>query len=243
MHAPSLNAARTRDAWVPLHLLGWLLAAVLALVHAWSLHRYAVNFPFQDDFTQFVAVPDHVEQLPTLREKIAYLFSSSGDHRVVTLRLAALIQARFLGGLDFKILVYFGNLLCAVTGLLVLSRAEPSRRAFLAPLFAALLFSPTNYIAQFWASAALQHLSLIAYGFGALYCLYRTGVAWEVGGLFLGMCAFMTGANGLAVLPVGAVLLYVRGRRHAAALWVLLTFVICSLYFIGHHSPVGRPSS
>ncbi|MGH9807047.1 MAG: hypothetical protein ACRD9W_07250, partial [Terriglobia bacterium] len=243
MHHSVHHAPPIHNTLRPLQLLGWLVAGALVLVHWWSLNRYAVDFPFQDDFTQFVAVPFDIANLSTLREKITYLFSSSGDHRVVTLRLAALIQSQFLGGLDFKMLVYFGNLLCATTGLLVLSRAEPSRRALLAPLFVALLFSPSNYIAQFWASAALQHLSLIAYGFGALYCLYRTGVVWELGGLLLGMCAVMTGANGLVVLPVGAALLYVRNRRRTSALWVLLTVVIWSLYFVGHQAPVGRPSS
>lgn len=241
MDAPPPDVARTRAHALSLRLLGWLVAASLLLVHVWMLNRYSVNFPFQDDFTQFVAVPNHIAQLPTWREKIAYLFSSSGDHRVVTLRLAALVQTGFLGGLDFKMLTFFANLLCTITGLLVLSCGAPSLRAFLAPLAAGLLLSPTNYIAQFWASAGLQHLGLIAYAFGALYCLSRSGVAWEAAGLVLGLCAVLTGANGLLVLPVGAALLYARDRHHTAAFWAVLTLVICPLYFIGHQPPPGHP--
>lgn len=218
----------------------WLLAAVLALFHAWMLHRLVVNFPFQDDFTQLLTVPGDVDDIRSLGAKIAYLLASSGDHRVITLRLAALFQAKVLGEINFRALVFFGNLLCAATGLLVLSAARAPVRPWLAPLIAALLFSPTNWLPQYWASAALQHYSVLAYAFGALFCLNRQGIAWQAGGLVLGLCAAMTGANGLMVLPVGAALLYGLGRRRTSALWIGLTILIFAVYFIDYRPPPGR---
>lgn len=218
----------------------WLLAAALALFHAWMLHRFVVNFPLQDDFTQLLTVPGDVDDLRSLSAKIAYLVSSSGDHRVVTLRLAALFEAKVLGEINFRTLVFFGNLLCATTGLLVLSTAQAPVRPWLAPLVAALLFSPANWLPQYWASASLQHYSMLAYAFGALFCLNRPRIAWQAGGWFLGLCAVMTGANGLMVLPVGAGLLYGLGRRRAAALWIALTILIFAVYFIDYRPPPGR---
>lgn len=223
-------------------ILGWLAATGLAIVHVWMLNRYVVDFPFQDDFTQFLVVPGYWQYAPTLPAKLAYLFSSSGDHRIATLRLAALLQTGLSGGLDFRMLVYFGNLLIVLAGLLVVSRAEPRHRWLLAPLLAALLFSPVNFVAQFWASAALQHFSLVAYGLGAIYCLSRSGVAWQVGGLVLALCAALTGANGLTVFPAAAAVLFFGGRRRAALLWAALAIALWALYFIGHQTPVGRAS-
>ena len=220
---------------------GWLLAAVLAVFHAWMLHRLVVNFPFQDDFTQILTVPRDISDMQSLGAKIAYLISSSGDHRILTLRLAALFQANIVGEINFRVLVFFGNLLCAIIGILALSTAEAPVRPWLAPLVAALLFSPTNWLPQYWASAALQHYSMLAYALGALFCLTRPSIAWQASGLFLGLCSAMTGANGLMVLPVGAGLLYVLGRHRASALWVALTIVIFAVYFVDYRPPPGRP--
>jgi hypothetical protein len=220
---------------------GWPVAATLVIFHAWMLHRYVVNFPFQDDFTQFLTVPGDLDARHTLGAKVAYVFSSSGDHRIVTLRLAALFQAKVLGDLNFRTLVFCGNLLCATTGLLVLSAAKAAFRPWLAAMAAMLLFSPSNWLPQYWASASLQHYSMLAYAFGAIFCVSRTSIAWQTAGLLLGLGAAITGANGLMVLPIGAALLYTLGRRHASALWIALSVVTFAFYFVDYQAPPGRP--
>jgi hypothetical protein len=217
------------------------MGAALTLLHAWMLQRFTVNFPLQDDFTQFLAVPGDIRGLQTFGEKIAYLVSSSGDHRIVTLRLAAIFQTAFFGEIDFRWLVYWGNLLCVATGLLVLLAAPLSIRVWIAPLIAALLFSPANFIAHYWASASLQHYSMLAYAFGAIFCLSRPHFAWQTVALLLALAAVMTGANGLLVLPIGAALLYASGRVRMSALWVVLAIAFFALYFIGHQTPPARP--
>jgi hypothetical protein len=59
--------------------------------------------------------------------------------------------------------------------------------------------------------------------------------------VLLALCAALTVANGLMVLPVGTVLLWLGGRRRAAALWALLTLAIFATYFIGYEAPAARP--
>jgi hypothetical protein len=126
-------------------------------------------------------------------------------------------------------------------GILALSTAEAPVRPWLAPVVAALFFSPTNWLPQYWASAALQHYSMLAYAFGALFCLNRPGIAWQTGGLFLGFGAAMTGANGLMVLPIGAALLYRVGAHRASSLWIALTILVFVVYFVDYRPPPGRP--
>jgi len=225
---------------VPWRSLGWLLAAALATVHVWMLYRFAVDFPFQDDFTQVLAVPGAVAHRAALLDKIAYLFSSSVEHRIATLRVIALVQGTLLGGLNFRGLIYFGNALAAAAGLLLLLQAPASQRAWLAPLITALLFSPTNFVAQYWTTAALAHFGVIAYALGAHCCLARGGLARSASGLLLGLAAAFTLANGLMVFPVGTVMLWASGRIRAASIWMLLTFVLFGLYFFGYESTGGE---
>ena len=91
--------------------MGWLLAALLVATYVAMLQRYSVNFPREDDFVQILAVPHYFAFEQTLRGKLTYLFSLSGGHRIATLRLAALVQGYFLGGLNFQALMYFGSAL------------------------------------------------------------------------------------------------------------------------------------
>ncbi|TMH08768.1 MAG: hypothetical protein E6H67_00570 [Betaproteobacteria bacterium] len=221
--------------------LGWLVAASLAVLHAWMLHRYAVDFPFQDDFTQLLAAPGYFHYYPTWREKIADLFSLSVEHRIVTLRVTAIVQTWLPGGLNIRGLIYFGNLLCVAVGVLVIWRATTTHRGWLAVLAALLLFSPINVTAQYWATGVLAHVAVVAYAFGALFCLTRRGIAWDIAAALLALCAALTVANGLMVLPVGTVLLWLGGRRRAATLWGVMTVGLFATYFIGYEAPAGRP--
>ena len=51
--------------------LGWVVAALVISLYAWTLARYAVNFPNADDFSQILAVPYYVGAKPTFWEKLA----------------------------------------------------------------------------------------------------------------------------------------------------------------------------
>lgn len=206
------------------------------------LHRYSVNFPLQDDFVQVLAPPGYLQTLPTWQERMAYLFSLSVEHRIVTMRVTAIVQSWLPGGLDFRGLIYFGNMLGVAAALLVVGRASAPHRGVLAAVAALLLFSPSNFLAQYWATGVLQHTAVIAYAFGALACLDRRGLGWSVAAMFLGVCAALTTANGLMVLPVGTAFLWLRARHRAATLWAALTLLFFATYFIGYDAPADRPS-
>jgi hypothetical protein len=221
---------------------GWAAALLLTAFHAWMLNRYAVNFPTADDFTQLLAVPGYVEHTPTFIGKLAYLLSLSVDHRIATLRAIAFAQAMGLGGLDFRALIFLGNALIVAAGLLVLWRAPSELRGWLAPLFALLVFSPTNWLAQYWPTGAIQHFALIAYALFALFCAERAGRGWTAASVFLALCAAFTAANGLMVFPAVAVQLWLSGRRQAAVSWLAGGVALALVYFIGYETPAGRPS-
>src|SRR5258708_24499525 len=57
------------------YALGWLIAASLGTLHAWMLHRYAVDFPLQDDVVQVLAAPGSFQVYPPWREQLAGLLA------------------------------------------------------------------------------------------------------------------------------------------------------------------------
>ena len=221
--------------------MGWLLAALLVATYVAMLQRYSVNFPREDDFVQILAVPHYFGYEQTLRGKLTYLFSLSGGHRIATLRLAALVQAYFLDGLNFQVLMYFGSALLVVAGALLILTVDRAARPLLAAIAAALLLSPANYEATFWASA-LQHFDALGYAFAGLYCASRRGAGWQAGAIVLVLAAAFTSANGLMALP-GAVLLLVMMRRWRLALaWAVVGAALFAVYFMGYEAPPYQPS-
>ena len=222
--------------------LGWLLAALLLATYVAMLQRYSVNFPSADDFVQFLAVPHYFAHEATLRGKLTHLFSLAVEHRIVTLRLAALMQGHFLGGLNFQVLMYVGSALLVVAGALLISTFDGPARPLLAAIAAALLLAPANYEATFWATGALTHFAVLGYVFAALYCLGRRGVGWHIGAWVLALVAAFTTANGLMAFPAAVLLLAMMRRWRLALVWVVLGAALFGVYFVGYETPAHQLS-
>ncbi len=217
--------------------LGWALATALVGAYVWMFSRYAVDFPVADDWTQILPVPYYFGIQPTAWKALQYLFSLSIEHRIVTLRLAAIIQATLLGGLNFTVLMAFGTAVLTAGAALVVWTTPRTCRPWIAALAAALLLSPINCEAQFWASGALAHFGVIGYSVAALFLVSRPGARSLVAGACLACAAMLTTANGLMVCPAIALMLWVQQRPRAAAAWIVIGVAAMAVYFVGYERP------
>src|SRR5690349_19865389 len=153
--------------------LCWIASALLLAAYACVFTRYAVDFPRVDDYSQLLAVPYYVSLEPTAADALAYLLSLSVEHRIATLRLAALAQARYLGGLDFIALMALGAVVLALGVAVVVMQAPRAHRAWVALVAVALFVSPVHYEAQYWATGALQHEGVLGLALVALWLVAR----------------------------------------------------------------------
>jgi hypothetical protein len=235
-------ASTRASAWFRAHAerLSWAAVATLITLHAVRLARFAVDWPFHDDFTQILAVPGYLAHMPTLPERLAYVFSLSIEHRIATLRIAGWLGSLAPGGLDFRLLILIGNGLAAVAGALLVM-LFPSRQRALAALVATLLLtSVTHYGAQYWATGALQHFGVCAYAMVALFAAAR---GHSLVAAAAALAAAFTAANGLMVVPAAVLLLAMSGRRREAVAWALVGGALFALYFVGYETPAGRMSA
>jgi len=218
--------------------------AVLAIAgtHVALLARFGVDFPRADDFSQVLPVPYYLAVQETLSAKLAYLASLSVEHRMLTERLTVLAQTALQHRLDFVALLYVGAALLAVVGALVVAATPPSCRAAMAVLAAALLASPYNEEAHFWASGALAHFGVLAYALAAIWCASRAGLAWSVAAAVLALAAALTAANGLMAFPAIAAMTWRLHRRRAAAAWLAMAALVIAAYFTGYERAAGQPS-
>jgi hypothetical protein len=235
-----LESSASIRAWPRKHDVAWIngfawaAAGTLVAIHAALLWRFAVDWPLHDDYTQILAVPGYLAQWG-LEEKLAFLFSLTPEHRIVTLRLAGWLGAVLPGGLDFRLLIALGNAMAIAAGVCVVAWYPPALRAAAALLAALLLTSLTNYGAQYWATGALQHFGVSFYVLGALFTLARgQRVLLPV---TLALAAAFTSANGLAVFPAAVLLLGMQHRRREALAWALAGGLIVAFYFVGYAAP------
>jgi hypothetical protein len=220
-------------------VLTWIATAALLAIHAERLARFAVDWPFYDDFTQILAVPGYLATMPSIVERLQYVFSLSIEHRIATLRLAGWLGALAPGGLDFRLLIAIGNGLLVVAATIVVLQFPRRARATAALAAALLLTSVTHYGAQYWATGALQHFGVSAYAMAALLAVARGRSLVAAGATF---AAAFTAANGLMVAPAATLLLVRAGRRREAAIWGVAGAALLAVYFVGYETPDGRMS-
>src|SRR5689334_11644337 len=243
----SLHAASTHSPLNHHHVVATLLARsyrianVICIVGAVAgiatfvrlFRRYAVEFPSADDFSQLLAAPQYFYAQATKWAALRYLAELSIDHRILTLRLAALTQARVFGHMSFTGLMVLGTCLLICVALLLGRMTPKGYRVPVVGTATALFLSPINHEAHFWATGALQHFGVLAYALGGLYCLSRPRPAMRILAVVLIAAAAFTSANGLAALVVAAPMLLLLGRRREAAVWTIAAVVSLPLYFTG----------
>jgi len=216
-----------------LRALCWLASLALLAAYVCVFARYAVNYPRVDDYSQLLAVPYYVSLEPTVADALRYLFSLSVEHRIATLRLAALAQARLFGQIDFVALMVAGAVMLACGLALVVAQAPRAHRAWIALVAVALFISPAHYEAQYWATGALQHEGVIGLAFAALWLVARRSPMGNAAGFALACAAALTSANGIMTFPAAAVLLWQSGQRRTAAAAAVVSIVAFAVYFAG----------
>ena len=212
-----------------------LAAGLLLVVHVVLLLRFAVDWPQLDDFTQILAIPGYVIQLPTCHERLLLLTALELEHRAATVRALGWIASLLPGGMNFVVLIVIGNAMLVAAALFAVSWFPRERRPAAAALAALLLLSPTHYAAQYHATGALQHFGISFFVLGALHVLSRGRHPVATAALAAG--ATFTSASGVLVFPAAVLLLALLQRRGEAVAWAIGGAIVWALYFVGHKSP------
>ena len=133
--------------------LGTVLAFCPVIVYFYSIHIYATNIPFFDDFFRLNEITQII-QSDTQQNKITLLFSKNLENFLLFYKITVLLIYSVLGEIDFKILILIGN--SALLGLLFFTyKTLPKKREriFLLLPAALLLFQlKPNWIYIMWGT-------------------------------------------------------------------------------------------
>jgi len=203
----------------------------------------AINAPYWDDFDCLLKFLNYFLESDSIGEKFGHLIVQHNEHRLIFLRLVAVSVFHLKGDLDFRLLCYTGNAaLAAIAFFLFL--AFKTRKTFKILCFCPvlfLLFQPQHYDSVLWPTALFSYFYSLLFSLITLYFLRKSGWFSFVSASLFGILAAFSQSNGLLVFVVGLGLLLVIKRYKSAGLWLLISGLVWSGYFIGYSRLPGNP--
>jgi len=217
----------------------FFLALIPAIGTAAIIHRWGVNVPYADEWSNLTLV----EKWDTEELAFADLIRAHNGHRIFFPRLIYLVFAALFHG-NLRAEMFFSLFLCCLTsaGFLLLLRrtmnAATPRVFAVWALINLFLFSPIqaeNWLWGFQLQIFLSNLCLI--GVIAGLSAGSRSLLWFAVALASAVIGTFSFGNGLLLWPVGAVLLFCRadGRRRAIDWIGVGLFTVCA-YFLGYHA-------
>ncbi len=211
----------------------------MVLLYLWQLNAYALNIPHWDDHAIRIFI-EKSRQNPFFG--IKHLFDFHNEHIIFTTRALAWVTTLIEGQLNFKTLIFIGNIfLMLILGLLLIVLKSEKREWFWFPIAAALILNCSHYENAYWGMASIQNFGVLAWAVWAFYLLiYDKKIKKIVSPRLLwafvmsGM-AVITSGNGIFVPIIGLLILLLRQRWKTAGVWSIAAALLLSLFF--YHFP------
>ena len=208
-----------------------LLAVVHMLGRAWLALR---NVAHGDDIDGTLMLLLRLQDGGSWRETLGWLFELGNEHRMVTSRLLYVASYHLTGTVNFTVFGVIGNLFLVGLCALLIGAAGAARRKWtMALVLAALLFQLEHHENFFWAGSSIDHLQVPLLAGVAVVLLGRGGWWSWLGAGSAAVLAMFTLAHGVAVWPVGALMLALDRRGRQLAAWVWLGALASAVFFTG----------
>jgi hypothetical protein len=209
-----------------------VLAPIFA--YAWIVAGSATRVPYLDDYDALVDFTRRFLDDGGPAARLTRLFSPHNEHVILTARSAALLVTAVRGQIDLHALDLLGNalLLVLVAALLAGFRAgEPLAERLLAFAPAALLLvQPQYWMVLISPTTALSSIASTAWAALALVALSRDSAAALAGAWLAAAAATFSLGSGVLVLPLGALVLALRGRARRAFGWAAATLPLAAAW-------------
>ncbi len=199
------------------------------------------NIVYWDEFNTALALVLRLDEGTTVSQFLDQLFALDNEHRMVTSRLLFALNYWVTGTVNFKAVSVIGNsCLLALCVVLIMSAQTTLRRVRLGVVLAFVLFQLAQYESFLWSGSSIDHFQVVLLAGGAVVALARKTRAGWLGAGLLALLATFTLAHGLAVWPVGAVMLWRARQWPRLAGWCALGALAAAGFFAGFQVNPGH---
>ncbi len=212
-------------------------------VFFWVWEYYAISIPKWDDHALKAFLVEYLDA-STFSEKIATLFQQHNEHRISVTRFVALLDYKIFGALNFKRLMFYGNLtllgVVALWWVLLKNNQKPLYALIPVPF---IWLTLSHYENMYWGMASVQNFGVVALVLWTVYCVVSRRRELFILALGLAGLACLTSGNGLLVLPIGAVLLFLAPRWRRLIIWLVVSGLYLFVYFYSYQSSPANPDA
>lgn len=204
---------------------------------------YAINIPKWDDHA-LKAFLLEFHNAVTTKAEIAAVFRQHNEHRIALTRLFSLLDFSIFGKLNYRHLMMIGNvLLLAVIPLWYILLKNNKKPLFALVPVPFLWLTLSMWENMYWGMASIQNFGVVALTLWTLYlCVSPKPVPFGVS-ILLAAVTIFTSPNGIFVLPIGALLLFLAGHRQRMFVYILGVGTAVFYYFYGYNRPDYNPES
>ncbi|REA61573.1 hypothetical protein DSL64_11440 [Dyadobacter luteus] len=220
-----------------------LIIAIPVVIYFTAWDYYAINIPLWDDHP-LKGFVDTIVHATTWDGRIQALIKQHNEHRIALTRLVAWADFSLFGSLNYRHLMFIGNLLLLGIPALWFVILKNNKK----PLFALvpvpfLLFTLALWENTYWGMASIQNFGVVMLVMWTIYlCVNPSNVLFALS-LPLAFIAVFTSPNALFVFPVGALLIFLTGNRKRLALFVSVALVTIFCFFKSYNRVTSNPES
>ncbi|MGA2219096.1 MAG: hypothetical protein ABSG51_13465, partial [Terracidiphilus sp.] len=247
--ADSRQAPHSTGRSAPLRLaLPLFFVALPPLLFYSFLFRTTVDIPFYDDYDALLEFLNRTAVLNTLSAKISYFLAARhNEYKLFFLRGVAWLQWALFGRIDFIVLSVIGDLFVLLLAVLLWKMFLPKRKDLASRL---VFFIPVSWLLfQFqywetlnWSMAVLQNIPVLVFSLGAIYLLVKEARPAFWAAVLSFILAVAASINGLALIPVGLLILALDRRYFRIAVW-LLAAAACIAAYAYRNAPRSAPAA
>lgn len=212
-------------------------------IYFWVWEYYAINIPKWDDHALKAFLLEYTNA-NTFGEKINALFRQHNEHRISVTRFFSLIDYQLFGGLNFKRLMLYGNVLLlgviGLWGILLHQNRKPFYTLIPVPF---IWLTLSHYENMYWGMASVQNFGVVTFSLLTFYLAVSRKREYFIASILLAAIACLTSGNGLLVLPTVAVVLFLAPRWRRLFVWLGVSALYLFVYFYSYQSSPATPSS
>lgn len=212
---------------------GLLLLIIIGIFY-YFIVRFSINIPWFDDIENIPYFLIKWIEAPTFTEKWQAIIYPNNEHRVLTARIIVLGQYLLTNKLNFKDLLFIGNLsVLVLSGFIIYSYLRHGGKWFLTIPIAFLIFNFQSYSGTFMTIMSMQYQMVILLSVASFYFLAKDKIFPFLLALFLAWVDTFSMGNGMMVWPSGLVLLLFQQRWKDSVIWSAAGAISIFLYFYG----------
>jgi hypothetical protein len=218
-----------------INYLFYAISAMFVAVYFFIVYTFTVNVPMDDDFlglqkflVQFIEANHSGEKISLLLEG----FGMGYIHRILFVRLIALIVYIITGGLNYNVYVFIVALILLGLGILIYNMIHDKNiKGLQTLLIVLLLFNGQIFINFAVPLYGLVNIGISLLAFLSIFLMLLNNRCFFTGGLILSLLTIYSNGNGMLIIPPVLACLCIQKRVKALIIFGSFSIIAALFYF------------